>query len=159
MRAEPRWTSTNESGPHCFQCNQSVHIVQSIAGGREEPDLFDVSIKPFVSRLNFTTTQKSHIIKQPDWDLKSCDGCPLKTYLIDTRTFNQYLWTCKKSDWEDLRFNKVEIFLIIILPGSASSYQYRPLRSIMRHARQGKAGLTGHCFIFSAYPGAVTLLI
>ena len=45
-----------------FQCNQSVHIVQSIAGGREEPDLFDVSIKPFVSRLNFTTTQKSHII-------------------------------------------------------------------------------------------------
>ena len=45
-----------------FQCNQSVHIVQSIAVGREEPDLFDVSIKPFVSRLNFTTTQKSHII-------------------------------------------------------------------------------------------------
>ena len=40
-----------------------MHIVQAIAGGREEPDLFDVSIKPFVSRLDFTTTQKSHIIK------------------------------------------------------------------------------------------------
>ena len=38
-----------------------VQIVQAIAGGREEPDLFDVSIKPFVSRSDFTTQHKSHI--------------------------------------------------------------------------------------------------